>query len=117
MVRKLVSFALYQPLFMVMIAVLFIAAGIVAFRQLPVEAFPDVTDVQTTSAPNLTTSTNTNTCTDITLTTAKMMGFGTTFTTGGAGFTGNVFAKLRVRNRAEAATFAQRHLPEEIPTG
>jgi cobalt-zinc-cadmium resistance protein CzcA len=48
MVRKLASFALYQPLFMVMIAVLFIAAGIVAFRQLPVEAFPDVTDVQVT---------------------------------------------------------------------
>jgi len=48
MVRKLVAFALYQPLFMSMIAVLFVAAVIVAFRQLPVEAFPDVTDVQVT---------------------------------------------------------------------
>lgn len=30
---------------------------------------------------------------------------------------GNVFAKLHVRNRAEAATFAQRHLGEEVPSG
>jgi DNA-binding CsgD family transcriptional regulator len=29
---------------------------------------------------------------------------------------GNVFAKLHVRNRAEAATFAQRHLPEDAPS-
>jgi len=48
MVRKLVAFALYQPLFMVLVTVLFIGTGIVAFRSLPVEAFPDVTDVQTT---------------------------------------------------------------------
>src|SRR5215475_11907814 len=46
MVRKLVSFALYQPLFLALITIMFIAAGIVAFRSLPVEAFPDVTDVQ-----------------------------------------------------------------------
>jgi len=48
MVRRLVAFALYQPLFMTLLAVLFVASGIVAFKSLPVEAFPDVTDVQTT---------------------------------------------------------------------
>jgi heavy metal efflux system protein len=48
MVRKLVSFALYQPLFLTLVTIMFIAGGIVAFRSLPVEAFPDVTDVQTT---------------------------------------------------------------------
>jgi cobalt-zinc-cadmium resistance protein CzcA len=48
MVRRLVSFALYQPLFLAFLTILFIAGGFVAFRSLPVEAFPDVTDVQTT---------------------------------------------------------------------
>ena len=48
MVRKLVAFALYQPLFLVLVTLLFIGAGIVAFRSLPVEAFPDVTDIQAT---------------------------------------------------------------------
>ena len=48
MVRKIVGFALYQPLFMTLITLLFIGTGVVAFRSLPVEAFPDVTDVQTT---------------------------------------------------------------------
>src|SRR5436309_7700325 len=48
MVRRLVSFALYQPLFLALIAILFIAGGIAAFRALPVEAFPDITDVQAT---------------------------------------------------------------------
>jgi len=47
MVRRLVSFALDQPLFLVLLVGLFIAAGIAAFESLPVEAFPDVTDVQT----------------------------------------------------------------------
>jgi len=60
-------------------------------------------DLQTTGDPNLTTATNTNTCTDTTSGTAHMMGFGTTFTTGGAGFTGNVFGKLSF-NEAGAAT-------------
>jgi len=46
MINRLVSFALNQPLFLILIAVLFIAAGIGAFKALPVEAFPDVTDVQ-----------------------------------------------------------------------
>jgi cobalt-zinc-cadmium resistance protein CzcA len=46
MINRLVSFALHQPFFMILIAALFVAAGIAAFRALPVEAFPDVTDVQ-----------------------------------------------------------------------
>src|SRR5262249_51077385 len=37
-----------QPLFMALLTIMFIAGGIVAFKALPVEAFPDVTDVQTT---------------------------------------------------------------------
>ena len=48
MIRRIVSVALHQPLFVVMLLVLFIAAGLAAFRTLPVEAFPDVTDVQVT---------------------------------------------------------------------
>src|SRR4029077_17105015 len=47
-VRRLVSLALNQPLFMMLLTVLFIGAGVQAFRTLPVEAFPDVTDVQVT---------------------------------------------------------------------
>jgi cobalt-zinc-cadmium resistance protein CzcA len=48
MIRRLTSFALHQQLFMSMLLVLFIAAGIAAFRSVPVEAFPDVTDTQVT---------------------------------------------------------------------
>ncbi len=48
MIRRIVAFALHQPLFLVMLTLLFIAGGIVAFRSLPIEAFPDVTDVQVT---------------------------------------------------------------------
>ena len=46
--RRLVSLALDQPLFMMLLTILFIGAGVQAFRSLPVEAFPDVTDVQVT---------------------------------------------------------------------
>ncbi len=46
MIQKLVSFALNQPFFLILLAALFIAAGVAAFRSLPVEAFPDVTDIQ-----------------------------------------------------------------------
>src|SRR5258706_12338271 len=46
MIRKLVSFAIHQPLFLSLLLVLFIGAGVTAFRSLPIEAFPDVTDVQ-----------------------------------------------------------------------
>ena len=48
MIRRLVSVALQQPLFILMLLALFVAGGVAAFRSLPVEAFPDVTDVQVT---------------------------------------------------------------------
>src|SRR5215471_4584448 len=48
MIRRITSFALHQQLFMGMLLVLFVAAGITAFRSVPVEAFPDVTDTQVT---------------------------------------------------------------------
>ena len=48
MIRKIVEFALKQPLFIVLGTVLFIGGGVLAFKQLPVEAFPDVTDTQVT---------------------------------------------------------------------
>src|SRR5215813_12607823 len=46
MVKRIVTLALHQPLFLLLLVALFIASGIVAFKTLPVEAFPDVTDVQ-----------------------------------------------------------------------
>src|SRR5215813_9761056 len=46
MINKLVSFALHQPFFLILLTGLFIAAGVAAYRNLPVEAFPDVTDTQ-----------------------------------------------------------------------
>src|SRR5262245_43090603 len=48
MVKRVVSFALDQPLFFGLLFALFVLGGIVAFRALPVEAFPDVADVQVT---------------------------------------------------------------------
>jgi cobalt-zinc-cadmium resistance protein CzcA len=48
MIKRLVSFALQQPLFLMMLTLIFIGGGIVAFRSLPIEAFPDVSDVQVT---------------------------------------------------------------------
>ena len=48
MIRRVVSTSLHQPLVLVMMLALFIAAGVAAFRSLPIEAFPDVTDVQVT---------------------------------------------------------------------
>jgi heavy metal efflux system protein len=47
-IRRIVAFALYQPLFIVLGVTLFIGAGLWAFNNLPVEAFPDVTDTQAT---------------------------------------------------------------------
>jgi cobalt-zinc-cadmium resistance protein CzcA len=47
-IRRIVSFALQQPLFIFLGMILFIGGGIVAFKQLPVEALPDVTDTQVT---------------------------------------------------------------------
>jgi cobalt-zinc-cadmium resistance protein CzcA len=48
MIRRIVSVGLHQPLYIMLLLVLFVAAGIAAFQSLPVEAFPDVTDVQVT---------------------------------------------------------------------
>ena len=48
MIKRIVSFALYQPLFIALGLAVFITAGAFAFRNLPVEAFPDVTDTQVT---------------------------------------------------------------------
>jgi heavy metal efflux system protein len=48
MIRRLVSVSLHQPLLVIMLLALFVASGVAAFRSLPVEAFPDVTDVQVT---------------------------------------------------------------------
>jgi cobalt-zinc-cadmium resistance protein CzcA len=48
MVKRIVAFALYQPLFFLLLMGLFVAGGVAAFESLPVEAFPDVTDIQTT---------------------------------------------------------------------
>jgi cobalt-zinc-cadmium resistance protein CzcA len=47
-IRRIVAFALQQPLFIFLGMILFIGGGIVAFKQLPVEALPDVTDTQVT---------------------------------------------------------------------
>ncbi len=46
MIQRIVKFALHQPLFVVMMLVLFIGGGLVAFHNLPIEAFPDVSDIQ-----------------------------------------------------------------------
>ena len=46
--KRLVQYALHQPVFIVLGTLLFALAGIVAFNNLSVEAFPDVTDTQVT---------------------------------------------------------------------
>jgi len=46
--KGLVSFAVNQPLFVFLLTGLFLMGGIVAFQNLPIEAFPDVTDIQVT---------------------------------------------------------------------
>ncbi|MHB8521959.1 MAG: efflux RND transporter permease subunit [Limisphaerales bacterium] len=48
MIKRVVAFALHQPLFLLMMTVLFVVGGVVAFRSLPIEAFPDVSDIQVT---------------------------------------------------------------------
>src|SRR5438105_4479032 len=48
MIKRIVAFALYQPLFILLGLALFIGGGVWAFKNLPVEAFPDVTDTQVT---------------------------------------------------------------------
>ncbi len=44
MIRKIVDFALDKRLFVLALALLLIGGGIVAFRALPIEAYPDVAD-------------------------------------------------------------------------
>jgi cobalt-zinc-cadmium resistance protein CzcA len=48
MLRKIIFFAIHQPLFVFLLLALFIGTGIFAFKTLPIEAFPDVTDIQVT---------------------------------------------------------------------
>ncbi|MBS1131292.1 MAG: Heavy metal efflux pump CzcA, partial [Proteobacteria bacterium] len=48
MIKRIVHFALNQPLFIILGLVLFIGIGVASFRSLPIEAFPDVTDTQVT---------------------------------------------------------------------
>ena len=48
MIRRLIAFALQQPAVVLMLTAVFVGAGVAAFKSLPVEAFPDVTDVQVT---------------------------------------------------------------------
>ena len=48
MLDRIVRFALDQPLFLTLIAALFVAGGYAAFRSVPIEAYPDVGDIQTT---------------------------------------------------------------------
>ena len=48
MIKRIVHFALNQPLYIILGLVLFIGIGITSFRSLPIEAFPDVTDTQVT---------------------------------------------------------------------
>lgn len=48
MISRIIAAALHQPLMIALGALLFIGGGVIAFRDLPVEAFPDVSDIQTT---------------------------------------------------------------------
>lgn len=46
MIKRIVHFALHQPLFVALMTILFIGGGVAAFHYLPIEAFPDVSDIQ-----------------------------------------------------------------------
>ena len=46
MIRQAVTASLAQPLFVFLGTLIFAVAGVLAFQQLPVEAFPDVSDTQ-----------------------------------------------------------------------
>src|SRR5690349_14789260 len=48
MLRKIIFFAVHQPLFLLLILALFIGMGVFAFKTLPIESFPDVTEIQFT---------------------------------------------------------------------
>jgi heavy metal efflux system protein len=46
MIRRIIAFALSQPLFCLLVLALFVGVGMYSFRTLPIEAFPDVGDIQ-----------------------------------------------------------------------
>ncbi len=46
--KRLILFSLRQPVLLILAVALFIGAGLIAFKNLSVEAFPDVTDTQVT---------------------------------------------------------------------
>jgi cobalt-zinc-cadmium resistance protein CzcA len=46
--KRLINYALNQPLFIMLGTLMFIMAGVTAYKNLSVEAFPDVTDTQVT---------------------------------------------------------------------
>jgi cobalt-zinc-cadmium resistance protein CzcA len=46
MITRVVAFALRQPLFVGLLLVLVVGGGLFAFKTLPIEAFPDVSDIQ-----------------------------------------------------------------------
>ena len=48
MIRRIVFIALHQPLLMVLFLLVLISSGLIAFKNLPIEAFPDVSDTQVT---------------------------------------------------------------------
>ncbi len=48
MIKRVVFFALHQPLLVLFALVLFIGGGVIAFKNLAIEAFPDVSDLQVT---------------------------------------------------------------------
>lgn len=48
MIRRIVYVALHQPLLVVFSLIVFIVSGTIAFKNLPIEAFPDVSDTQVT---------------------------------------------------------------------
>ncbi len=46
MIRRLVGFALHQRFIVLALALLLTAMGLASFSRLPIEAYPDVADVQ-----------------------------------------------------------------------
>src|SRR3989442_3611533 len=48
MITRIVHFAVHQPLFVFLLTGLFLLGGWIAFQNLPIEAFPDVSDIQVT---------------------------------------------------------------------
>lgn len=56
MIEKIIHFSLKQKLLIIFAVIILIAAGIAAFKQLPIDAVPDVTNIQVqilTSSPTL----------------------------------------------------------------